>query len=78
MSNAALFGELARVVHVDGLLVLHDQTRLWPLGVSRCPGAAGRLRVLRGGALGSNGKPRVVPGLHASGEDGDRRKVVIP
>jgi hypothetical protein len=55
-----------------------DPTRLWPLGISGCPGAAGRLRVLRGVALGSDGQPRVVPGLHAPSEDGDHRKVVIP
>ena len=55
-----------------------DPIRLWPLGVSGCLGAARRLRVLWGVTLGSNGQPRVVPGLHASGEDGDRWKVVLP
>ena len=50
---------------------------LRPLGGSRCPGTAGRLGIRWGGAPGSDGQLRSMPGLHAPREDGDHRKVVL-
>jgi hypothetical protein len=53
-----------------------DTRRLGPLGVSRCPGAAGCLWVCWGVALEGDGQPSMVPYLHPPYEDGDRGEVV--